>query len=75
MIILVLNCGSSSVKYQLFDMTDESEVIAKGMVERIGFNDAILKYNAVGHEKYKEEIGIPDHTVDCRSLLLVPWFR
>jgi acetate kinase len=38
--ILVLNCGSSSVKYQLFDMTDES-VLAKGLVERVGMTDAI----------------------------------
>lgn len=68
MIILVLNCGSSSVKYQLFDMNDESVVIAKGMVERIGFNDAIIKHKPTGKENYKEEIGIPDHTVAINKI-------
>ncbi|MEX0987551.1 MAG: acetate kinase [Bacteroidales bacterium] len=63
MIILVLNCGSSSVKYQLFNMTEESEVIAKGIVERIGFNDAIINYKPAGKEKFTEVAGIPDHTI------------
>jgi len=63
MVILVLNCGSSSVKYQLFNMNEETEVIAKGIVERIGFNDAILNYKPAGKEKISEELGIPDHTV------------
>lgn len=63
MVILVLNCGSSSVKYQLFNMNEEAEVVAKGIVERIGFNDAILNYKPAGKEKIREELGIPDHTV------------
>ncbi|MDF1571656.1 MAG: acetate kinase [Bacteroidales bacterium] len=63
MVILVLNCGSSSVKYQLFNMNEETEVVAKGIVERIGFNDAILNYKPAGKEKISEELGIPDHTV------------
>jgi len=41
--ILVVNCGSSSVKYQLFDMTDES-VLAKGIVERVGSDEAFIKH-------------------------------
>jgi len=44
-------------------MNEETEVIAKGIVERIGFNDAILNYKPAGKEKISEELGIPDHTV------------
>jgi acetate kinase len=68
MIILVLNCGSSSVKYQLFNINEESEVIAKGIVERIGFNDAIVNYKPTGKDKLKEEMGIPDHTVAINKI-------
>ena len=68
MIVLVLNCGSSSVKYQLFNINEESEVIAKGIVERIGFNDAIVNYKPTGKEKLKEEMGIPDHTVAINKI-------
>ncbi len=39
--ILVLNCGSSSIKYQLIAMGQTPDVLAKGLVERIGLNDAI----------------------------------
>ncbi|GAH24353.1 unnamed protein product [marine sediment metagenome] len=41
--VLVVNSGSSSIKYQLFDMTDES-VLAKGLVERIGIPDSIINH-------------------------------
>ncbi len=69
MIILVLNCGSSSVKYQLFDMEeDHSDVLAKGIVERIGFNDAVIKHKSEGKEGYKETIGIPDHTIAINKI-------
>ena len=40
--ILVLNCGSSSIKYKLYDMADES-VLAQGVVERIGLDEAFIK--------------------------------
>lgn len=59
--ILVLNCGSSSVKYQLFDMTDES-VLAKGLVERVGMTDAILTHRPTGKEKYCHVEPILEHT-------------
>jgi len=52
MIILVLNCGSSSIKYQLFDMGEKAVVIAKGLVERIGFTDAVISHNPTGKERY-----------------------
>jgi acetate kinase len=63
MIILVLNCGSSSVKYQVFDMSEEAVVIAKGLVERIGFNDAVITHKPANKEKFREELAIPDHTI------------
>jgi len=69
MTILVLNCGSSSVKYQLFNMAEESEVIAKGIVEKVGFNDAIVKHKPTGKAKYSEETAIPDHTIAINKVL------
>ena len=60
--ILVLNCGSSSLKYQLFDMTDES-VMAKGLVEKIGLADSFLTHQQVGGKKVVIKTDIPDHTV------------
>ncbi len=68
MIILVLNCGSSSVKYQLFDINEESEVIAKGNIERIGFNDAIVSFKPAGKERIREDMPIPDHTVAINKI-------
>ena len=48
--ILVLNCGSSSIKYKLYDMTNES-VLAQGGVERIGIEDAFIKVKLPNGEK------------------------
>ncbi len=58
--ILVVNCGSSSLKYQLFDMEKE-EVIAKGIVERIGTPPSYLTYSLNG-EKVKKEVFANNHT-------------
>mgnify|MGYP001780775673 CR=1 FL=1 len=50
MVILVLNCGSSSIKYQVIDMTDAAgKLLAKGLVERIGLPEGILTHKAVDH--------------------------
>ena len=57
--ILVLNCGSSSLKYQLMNMEDES-VIAKGNFERIGMEGSFLTHK-VGEEKYKTEKNVSNH--------------
>ena len=57
--ILVINCGSSSLKYQLIDMTDES-VLAKGLVERIGIEGSILTQKVDG-KKYIIEEPMADH--------------
>jgi acetate kinase len=63
MIILVLNCGSSSIKYQLFNMAHGSDLIAKGLLERIGLNDSILTHKPTGKDPYKVIMDIPDHTL------------
>jgi len=65
--ILVLNCGSSSIKYQLLDMETES-VLAIGKVERVGMEDAIFEYKGAG-EKIKEIGTILDHTAGVRKVL------
>ena len=69
MIILVLNCGSSSIKYQLFEMGDRTAVIAKGMVERIGFTDAVISHKPTGKDKYKHITPIMDHTTGINLLM------
>jgi acetate kinase len=61
MLILVINSGSSSLKYRLYDMKDES-LIARGLVERIGLENGIFHHIADGKE-YKVEQPIPDHGV------------
>ena len=60
--ILVINCGSSSLKYQLIDMDDES-VVAKGLCERIGIEGSNLTHQVPGKDKYIVEQAMPDHKV------------
>ena len=67
MIVLVLNCGSSSLKYQLFDMTDES-VLAKGLVERIGRNDAILTHRPSGKSQFRKVKAMLEHGAAIKSV-------
>ena len=64
MIILVLNCGSSSLKYQVLDMKSENDysLLAKGLVERIGGTMGILNHQVPDREKYSVEKPVPDHT-------------
>jgi len=69
MFILVLNCGSSSIKYQLFDMTSGSKLLAKGLLERIGLNDSILTHKPTGAEPYKVINDIPDHTTGINLVM------
>jgi acetate kinase len=66
--VFVLNCGSSSVKYQLFNMEDES-VMAKGLVERIGSDDAILTHTPAGRSSVKRTSSILDHTTAIGQVL------
>lgn len=58
--ILVINCGSSSLKYQFIDMENE-EVIAKGLAERIGIDGSVLNHQPKGFDKIKIERPMPTH--------------
>ena len=71
MIILVLNCGSSSLKYQLLDMKGDEvyDLLAKGLVERIGMEVGCLKHQATGKEKLVKEMPIENHTVGIKAVL------
>jgi acetate kinase len=65
--IIAINAGSSSLKFQLFEMPSE-EVITKGLIERIGLNDSIFNITVNG-EKIQEVTDIPDHEVAVKMLL------
>jgi acetate kinase len=65
--IIAINAGSSSLKFQLFEMPSE-DVITKGLIERIGLSDSIFNITANG-EKIQEIIDIPDHEVAVKILL------
>ena len=68
--ILVLNSGSSSLKYKLFDVKQHSE-IASGLVERIGLADVDgrLVHKVPGQEEYRVEQPMPDHKVALRLVI------
>ena len=64
MVILVLNCGSSSIKYQVIDMeASQSKLLAKGLVDRIGLPEGLLTHKPVGKEKFELQQPIANHTV------------
>jgi len=71
MIVLVINCGSSSIKYQLLDMKSEEsfDLLAKGQVERIGLPEGCLTHKPTGKAVVKNELPIPDHTVGMKLVL------
>lgn len=66
--ILVLNCGSSSVKYKLIDTADEA-VLAEGGVEKIGLPDGFLKYRLADGSKAIRELGMVDHKGAVKAVL------
>ena len=67
--ILIVNAGSSSLKYQLVDMQDES-VLAKGLVERIGIPGSKLTQKYPGSDKkYVIEMDMPTHVEACKNML------
>lgn len=68
MFVFVLNCGSSSFKYQLLDMANEHRV-ASGVVERIGMNDSVLSYEPARGEKIKEISAIANHELAIKRVL------
>ena len=67
--ILVVNAGSSSLKYQLIDMEGEQE-LAKGLVERIGIEGSRLKHSA-GDKSTVVEEAIPDHEAAAQLMLKI----
>ena len=66
--ILVINCGSSSLKYQLIDM-DKKEVLAKGLAERIGIEGGRVKYEAAGKDEIVIEEMLDDHKAALKIVL------
>jgi acetate kinase len=66
--VLVVNCGSSSIKYQLFNMTDES-VLAKGLVERIGLAGSVLTHQPTGKDKVVLTADITNHSIGIKMVL------
>lgn len=66
--ILVLNCGSSSIKYKLFEMSNRS-ILAQGGVEKIGLPDSFLQIKLPSGEKVKIEKPMPEHTVGIQLIL------
>lgn len=71
MIILVLNCGSSSLKYQLLDMKNDEvyDLLAKGLVERIGMEAGCITHQTIGKDKVVREMPIADHTVGIQAVM------
>ena len=66
--ILVINCGSSSLKYQLIDSESE-KVLAKGLVERIGIDGSELTHTPAGKDKVEIKTDIPDHSVAVKMVI------
>ncbi len=62
MLVLVINCGSSSLKYQLLEMTTEN-LLAKGLVERIGIEGSVITHETIGKEKYVLKSPMKEHNV------------
>ncbi len=66
--VLVINCGSSSLKYQLID-ADREEVLAKGLCERIGIDGGMHTYQPKGSDKIKTSVDMPSHTEAVKLVL------
>jgi len=67
--VLVLNCGSSSIKYQLIDMSAQAELKAKGIVERIGLKMGEFTYKPTGKSVYNLKTPVPNHEVGINLVL------
>ncbi len=66
--VLVINCGSSSLKYQLIN-SDTEEVLAKGLCERIGIEGSMLTHQPAGKDKIKTKVDMPNHTVAVKLVI------
>ena len=71
MIILVINCGSSSIKYQLLDMKSDDvyDLLAKGLVEKIGLPCGCITHKPTGKARMEKELYISDHKVGMQLVL------
>ena len=71
MIILVINCGSSSIKYQLLDMKNDDvyDILAKGLVEKITLPEGCITHKPTGKAPVVRELPIPDHKVGMKLVL------
>lgn len=70
MIVLVLNCGSSSIKYQVIDIDEQSNaLLAKGLVDRIGLPEGSLTHKPTGKDKFEVVKPIADHTTGISMVL------
>ncbi len=70
MIVLVLNCGSSSIKYQVIDINEQSNaLLAKGLVDRIGLAEGSLTHKPTGKDKFEKVMPIADHTTGISLVL------
>ena len=72
MVILVLNCGSSSIKYQVIDMTSETQntLLVKGLVDRIGLPEGVMTHKPQdGRAPYEYRGAIPNHTEGIRLII------
>jgi acetate kinase len=67
--ILVLNCGSSSIKYQLLNMAGTPDLLAKGLLERVGLKDSELTHQPKDKDKVKLVSDVPDHTIGIDIIL------
>jgi len=67
--ILVLNCGSSSIKYQLINMANNAELLAKGLLERVGLKDSELKHQPKGKEPFMLIQDVPSHEIGIDLIL------
>jgi acetate kinase len=68
MVILTLNCGSSSAKYQLYDW-ENRQVLARGIVERVGIEGSFIKHRAHGKDEQTLEFECPDHKVAIQRII------
>ena len=71
MIILVINCGSSSIKYQLFDMKSATDyaIRAKGLVEKIGLPEGNITHKPTGKAVFEKALPIPDHKLGMKLVM------
>jgi acetate kinase len=68
--VLVLNCGSSSIKYQLLSISGDSQnVLAKGIVERVGSSESVLTHKPADKDSFKLDRAFPDHVDGINAIL------